>query len=41
MYLASEGYLWEMLRQGDSLDVDTLEKDFTRLLAFWKTIYSK
>ncbi|MCI9486801.1 MAG: TetR/AcrR family transcriptional regulator [Lachnospiraceae bacterium] len=39
MYLASEGYLWEMLQLGDSLDVDTLEKDFARLLAFWKTIY--
>lgn len=39
MYLASEGYLWEMLRQGDSLDARTLEKDFARLLKFWKTIY--
>lgn len=39
MYLASEGYLWEALRQGGSLDVEKLEKDFERMLAFWKHVY--
>ena len=39
MYLASEGYLWEVLRQGGSLDVEKLEKDFERMLAFWKHVY--
>lgn len=39
MYLASEGYLWEALRQGGSLDVERLEKDFERMLAFWKHVY--
>ncbi len=39
MYLASEGYLWEMVQWGSSLDVDTLEQDFSSLLQFWKSIY--
>lgn len=38
MYWASEGYLWEMLQRGD-LDVEQMEKDFNRLLQFWKTVY--
>ncbi|MGM9681177.1 MAG: TetR/AcrR family transcriptional regulator, partial [Eubacteriales bacterium] len=40
MYWASEGYLWEMLRQG-GLDADRMEKDFERLLGFWKSVYKR
>ena len=38
MYWASEGYLWEMVQQGD-LDMDRMERDFKKLIAFWKSIY--
>ena len=38
MLWASEGYLWEKVQQGD-LDVDALERDFMRLLDFWKSVY--
>ena len=38
MYWASEGYLWEMVQRGD-VDIDQMEKDFTRLMAFWKSVY--
>lgn len=38
MYWASEGYLWEMVQQGD-LDMDHMEQTFGRLLTFWKSIY--
>lgn len=38
MYWASEGYLWEMVQQGP-LDIVRMEKDFTKLMAFWKSIY--
>ena len=38
MFWASEGYLWEMLQRGE-LDVDRVEKDFIRLIDFWKSIY--
>ena len=37
MYWASEGYLWEMVQRGD-VDMKRMEKDFTKLLAFWKSI---
>ena len=40
MYLASEGYLWEKAQQG-TLDVDTLEKDFSRLIDFWEQVYRR
>ena len=39
MYLASEGYLWEVFQQGGCIDVDRLEADFSEMLAFWKKIY--
>lgn len=39
MYLASEGYLWEIIQRGDTIDSKTLEKDFHQMLAFWKNIY--
>ena len=38
MYWASEGYLWEMVQRGD-VNVEKMEQDFTRMLAFWKSVY--
>lgn len=38
MTLASEGYLWEAQRNGE-VDVEKMEKDFTEMLEFWKTLY--
>ena len=38
MYWASEGYLWEMLRNGE-LDMDQVEKDFLEMVDFWKSVY--
>ena len=38
MYWASEGYLWEMLQRG-GMNFEQMEKDFTRLIQFWKQIY--
>lgn len=38
MYWASEGYLWEMVQRGP-IDMDQMEKDFTKLMNFWKSIY--
>lgn len=38
MYWASEGYLWEMVQRGN-VDIDQMEKDFTKLMGFWKSIY--
>lgn len=39
MYMASEGYLWEILQRGELFSAETLEADFARMLAFWKSIY--
>ena len=38
MFWASEGYLWEIVQRGD-FDMEQMEKDFRRLIAFWKSIY--
>ena len=38
MYWASEGYLWEMVQRG-SVDMERMERDFTRLISFWKSVY--
>ena len=38
MYWASEGYLWEKLQEGEP-SVDEMEKDFMRLIDFWRSIY--
>ena len=38
MYWASEGYLWETIQQ-NSLDAEKLEKDFMKMIDFWKEIY--
>lgn len=40
IYLASEGYLFEKTQQS-KFDVDMVEKDFERLIEFWKSIYLK
>lgn len=40
MYWASEGYLWEMVQRGD-LDMEQMEKDFSKLIEFWKSIYQR
>ena len=40
MYYASEGYLWEMVQQGN-IDVKKMENDFRELMNFWKSIYLK
>ena len=40
MLWASEGYLWERV-QGGKLDVEEMEKDFIRMLDFWKSIYQR
>ena len=37
-YWASEGCLWEYIQRG-ALDTDAMEKDFRRLLDFWKSVY--
>lgn len=41
MYLASEGYLWEIFQWDGEMDVVRLEKDFSEMLLFWKKIYLK
>lgn len=38
MYWASEGYLWEKTKQG-MMDADIMERDFEKLIDFWKKIY--
>lgn len=38
MYLASEGYLWEMVQRGN-VDMAQMERDFSKLMEFWKSIY--
>lgn len=42
MYLASEGYLWELHQKGSlntQADIEKLEKDCTEMISFWKKIY--
>ena len=38
MYLASEGYLWEKLQQGE-INVDEVERDFLHMIRFWESVY--
>lgn len=38
MYWASEGYLWEVMQKGD-VDIGQMEKDFSRMMDFWKSVY--
>ena len=41
MFLASEGYLWELTQRGEPITPAKLEKDFSKLLDFWKSVYYK
>ena len=38
MYWAGEGYLWNKMQSG-RLDPDEMERDFGRLIDFWKSVY--
>ena len=38
MYWASEGCLWEYIQRGD-MDIDAMERDFRKLVEFWKKVY--
>ena len=38
MYLASEGYIWQMSQAG-KIDVDKMIYDYRRLIEFWKGLY--
>lgn len=40
MFLASQGYLWEKM-QSDTIDPDQMEKDFIRMIEFWRGLYSR
>ena len=42
MYLASEGYLWELQQKGSlnpETDIEKIERDFQEMITFWKNIY--
>lgn len=38
MYLASEGFIWEMVQRGH-IDMKEMEKGFSKLMNFWKSVY--
>ena len=38
MYWASEGYIWEMVQRGH-VDINEMKTGFSKLIAFWKSIY--
>ena len=38
MFLASEGYLWRMVQQGN-VDVEKMEREFSEMLKFWKQLF--
>lgn len=38
MYWAAEGYLWEAVQRGN-IDIGQIEKDFEKLMDFWKSVY--
>ena len=40
IYWTTEGYLWKALQQ-DSFDFDQLEKDFLKIMDFWKMAYCR
>jgi len=40
MYLASEGYLWEM-QQKNSVNIDKMVSDYKEIIGFWKKLYLK
>ena len=40
MLWASEGYLWEYCQE-PGFDIEQVEKDFNRLVGFWRSIYAR
>lgn len=40
MFLASQGYLWEKM-QSETIDPDQMERDFIRMIDFWRGLYSR
>lgn len=40
MYLASEGYIYQMQHQGE-VDVDKVVSDYRRIIDFWKQLYKR
>lgn len=40
MFLASQGYLWEKM-QSDTIDPNRMERDFIRMIEFWRGLYSR
>ena len=40
MFLASQGYLWEKM-QSETIDPDQMERDFNRMIEFWRGLYSR
>lgn len=40
MYWASEGYFFEFMRRG-VIDIDQMEKDFEKMIDFWKSVYGR
>ena len=40
IYWTTEGYLWKALQQ-DTFDFDQLEKDFLKIMDFWKMAYCR
>lgn len=40
MYLASVGYVWEMLQKGE-IDIEKFEQDFAKMIEFWKKIFGR
>lgn len=40
MFLASQGYLWKKM-QSETIDPDQMERDFIRMIEFWRGLYSR
>lgn len=40
MFLASQGYLWEKM-QSETIDPDQMERNFIRMIEFWRGLYSR
>ena len=40
MYMASEGYLYNKVRQG-RLDPDEIEEEYGKMIRHWKGVYGK
>ena len=40
MYWATEGYLWEKVQSG-TMEVESLEQEFHKMMDFWKVLYLK